>query len=60
MSTMSPSTTATADDGLRLIARCIADCGYEQRVADLAGRYCPYCAQDVDYAVDECRRAGLA
>lgn len=60
MSAMSTSpAVAAGDGGLHLIARCSAGCGYEQHVVDFAGRYCPYCAQDVEHEVDEPHQAEL-
>lgn len=44
---------AVGHEGLHLIVRCIVGCGYQQHVVDFAGRYCPYCAQDVEHEVDE-------
>lgn len=61
MSALTTDLTAAVDDGgLRLIARCSAGCGYEQHVADFAGRYCPYCAQDVEHEVAERQQPGPA
>jgi hypothetical protein len=45
-------TAAIANSGLHWLASCTAACGYEQRAVDLTGRYCPYCAQDVEYQLE--------
>ena len=56
VSALSTNLTAALDSGeLHLIASCTAACGYEQTVVGFAGRYCPYCGQDVEHAIDESR-----
>lgn len=55
MGVMPKLLTAAVDKSrLQLVAHCVVPtCGYEEDVEDVTGRYCPYCAHDLEHELEE-------